>query len=118
MEIAKRAGCRRAIKSKSMVSEEIELDAAMEEAGLEVVKTDLGEFILQISHDRPSHLCGPVIHKDKASIAKLFSEYSETAYKDDAQALTMQASAEHGRTVSLIPPVHVAIIEPAKMVGV
>lgn len=93
LEIARRAGCRRAIKSKSMVSEEIELDAAMEEAGLEVVETDLGEFILQISHDRPSHLCGPVIHKDKASIAKLFSEYFETAYNDDAQALTMQARA-------------------------
>ena len=49
----------RIIKSKSMVSEEIELTPDLEKAGLDVVETDLGEFIVQISHDRPSHLVAP-----------------------------------------------------------
>ena len=49
-----------------MVSEEINLAHALEAAGLDVVETDLGEFIVQISHDKPSHLVAPIVHKDKA----------------------------------------------------
>src|SRR3954454_11918914 len=90
-DIATRAGCTRCIKSKSMVSEEINLVPALEAAGIDVVETDLGEFIVQISHDKPSHLVAPIVHKDKASIARLFSEYFGTPYNDDPQALTMQA---------------------------
>src|SRR5687768_7808701 len=91
LDIARRADCTRCIKSKSMVSEEINLAHALELAGLDVVETDLGEFIVQISHDKPSHLVAPIVHKDRASIAKLFSEYFNTPYNDDPQALTMQA---------------------------
>ena len=77
-----------------MVSEEISLAHVLEAArGFEVVETDLGEFIVQISKDRPSHLVAPIVHKDKASIAKLFSEYFETPYDDDPNSLTMQARA-------------------------
>jgi L-lactate dehydrogenase complex protein LldF len=90
-EIIDRAGCRSAIKSKSMVSEEIELAHAMEAHGMDVVETDLGEFIVQIGKDKPSHLVAPIVHKDKASIAKLFSEYFGTPYDDDPKALTGQA---------------------------
>ena len=68
-----------------MVSEEINLAHAMELAGMDVVETDLGEFIVQISHDKPSHLVAPIVHKDRASIAKLFSEYFGTPYNDDPQ---------------------------------
>jgi L-lactate dehydrogenase complex protein LldF len=91
--IIKDAGCRRVIKSKSMVSEEINLAHVMEMAGLDVVETDLGEFIVQISHDKPSHLVAPIVHMDRASIAQLFSDYFKTPYNDDPQALTMQARA-------------------------
>src|SRR4030095_9049439 len=91
LNIAHQAGCSRCIKSKTMVSEEINLAHALELAGMDVVETDLGEFIVQISHDRPSHLVAPIVHKDRASIAKLFSEYFGTPYNDDPQALTMQA---------------------------
>jgi L-lactate dehydrogenase complex protein LldF len=91
LDIASRADCRRVIKSKSMVSEEIELLHEFERAGFDVVETDLGEFIVQISHDKPSHLVAPIIHKDRASIARLFSEYFKTPCNDDPQALTMQA---------------------------
>jgi len=91
LDLAVRANCKRCIKSKSMVSEEIELAHALEQAGMDVVETDLGEFIIQIDHDKPSHLVAPIIHKDRASIAKLFSEYFKTPYNDDPQALTQQA---------------------------
>jgi len=91
LSIAKNAGCTRCIKSKTMVSEEINLAHALEAAGMDVVETDLGEFIVQISHDRPSHLVAPIVHKDRASIAKLFSEYFGTPYDEDAKAMTMQA---------------------------
>src|SRR4051794_38939895 len=91
LDIAAEAGCSRCIKSKTMVSEEINLAHALELAGMDVVETDLGEFIVQISHDKPSHLVAPIVHKDRASIAKLFSEYFGTPYNDDPQSLTMQA---------------------------
>jgi len=91
LDIARKAGCTRCIKSKSMVSEEINLAHSLEHAGMDVVETDLGEFIVQISHDKPSHLVAPIVHKDKASIAKLFSEYFGTEYCDDPEALTGQA---------------------------
>lgn len=91
LKIARENHCRSIIKSKSMVSEEVTLAHVLEEAGLDVVETDLGEFIVQVSHDRPSHLVAPIIHKDRASIAKVFSEYFHTPYNDDPQALTQQA---------------------------
>jgi L-lactate dehydrogenase complex protein LldF len=93
LQIAADADCKRVIKSKSMVSEEINLAHIMEAAGLDVVETDLGEFIVQIDHDKPSHLVAPIVHKDKASIAKLFSEYFKTPYNDDPNALCNQARA-------------------------
>ena len=83
IEIAKKAGCTRVIKSKSMASEEIELAHHLESAGLDLVETDLGEFIIQISGDKPSHLVAPIMHKDRASIARLFSEYFKTPYNED-----------------------------------
>src|SRR5687768_8323118 len=91
LDIAKQTGATRVIKSKSMASEEINLAHVMELAGLDVVETDLGEFIVQISHDKPSHLVAPIVHKDKASIAKLFSEYFGTPYCDEPDALCGQA---------------------------
>jgi L-lactate dehydrogenase complex protein LldF len=91
LDIAKDHDAKRVIKSKSMVSEEINLAHVMEAAGLDVVETDLGEFIVQISKDKPSHLVAPIVHKDKESIAKLFSEYFKTPYNDDPNAMTMQA---------------------------
>jgi L-lactate dehydrogenase complex protein LldF len=91
MKIARDAECKRVIKSKSMVSEEIELAHHMEAAGLEVVETDLGEFIVQIDHDKPSHIVAPIVHKDRQSIATLFSAYFGTPYNEDAKAMTAQA---------------------------
>lgn len=93
IQIARDNGCRSVVKSKSMVSEEIGLRPAMEEAGLDVVETDLGEFIIQMAGEGPSHIVGPCIHKTAAAIGKLFSEYFGTPYSEDPGAMTRQARA-------------------------
>ncbi len=72
LEIAERTGARNVIKSKSMLSEEIELNPALEMAGLQVVETDLGEYILQMEGEHPSHIVGPAMHKPKDEVLRLF----------------------------------------------
>lgn len=62
------------VKSKSMATEEIELNKAFEKAGIESVETDLGEYILQLAEEPPSHIIAPAIHKTKDDISELFSE--------------------------------------------
>ena len=73
LDIAARHGARKIIKSKSMVSEESALNRAIEAAGLQVVETDLGEYILQINdYEPPSHIIGPALHKSREEVAELF----------------------------------------------
>ena len=73
-EIAAQHNVRTAAKSKSMVSEECGLNEALELAGVKVMETDLGEYILQLSHEAPSHIVAPVVHKNKEQISDLFAE--------------------------------------------
>jgi L-lactate dehydrogenase complex protein LldF len=73
-EIAAQHGVRTAAKSKSMVSEECGLNEALELAGVKVMETDLGEYILQLAHEAPSHIVAPVVHKNKEQISDLFAE--------------------------------------------
>jgi L-lactate dehydrogenase complex protein LldF len=92
IEIAQRHGVRKAIKSKSMVSEESALDHALEAAGLKVVETDLGEYILQINdYEEPSHIIAPAVHKSKSEVAELFSKTHGTPLKTDIQELCLEA---------------------------
>ncbi|MEW6045331.1 MAG: LUD domain-containing protein, partial [Bacillota bacterium] len=72
-EIAERRGTRLVVKSKSMATEEIHLNEALQAGGLEVVETDLGEFIIQLAGERPAHIVTPCIHKTREEIAELFS---------------------------------------------
>jgi len=72
-ELVQRTGARLVVKSKSMATEEIHLNEALEHAGAGVVETDLGEWIVQLAGERPSHLIGPAIHKSREQIAELFS---------------------------------------------
>jgi L-lactate dehydrogenase complex protein LldF len=67
------AGGRRVVKSKSMLTEELALNAALEAAGASVVETDLGEWILQLLGDRPSHILAPAVHLSAEQVAELFS---------------------------------------------
>ena len=90
-ELAAKYGVRKAVKSKSMVSEECALNDALEAAGVEVVETDLGEYILQLAHEPPSHIIAPVIHKGRDEIADLFEANHHLPRKTDPSALTREA---------------------------
>ena len=72
--IAQNNSIKTAIKSKSMVTEEIHLNNALEEIGVEVMETDLGEYIIQLADEPPSHIVAPVIHKRAKDISKLFQK--------------------------------------------
>ena len=70
-----RAGARTVTKGKSMVGEEVGLNEAIEGAGLEVVETDLGEYIIQLADETPSHIVAPAIHKTREEIRALFAKH-------------------------------------------
>ncbi|MHB1231027.1 MAG: LutB/LldF family L-lactate oxidation iron-sulfur protein [Burkholderiales bacterium] len=72
-EIARAAHVKKVVKSKSMVSEECALNGALEAAGMQVMETDLGEYILQLAHEAPSHIVAPVLHKTKDEVSDLFA---------------------------------------------
>ncbi|HJV45207.1 MAG TPA: LutB/LldF family L-lactate oxidation iron-sulfur protein [Bacillota bacterium] len=72
--IAKEKGAKTVVKSKSMVSEEMHLNKHLEEMGVRVVETDLGEYIIQLADETPSHLIAPAIHKTRKEVSELFSE--------------------------------------------
>ncbi|NDP41686.1 MAG: iron-sulfur cluster-binding protein [Aromatoleum sp.] len=92
LEIAARHAVKKIIKSKSMVSEESALDHAIEAAGMKVVETDLGEYILQINnYEPPSHIIGPALHKSKEEVADLFSKTHGTPVKTDIAELCLEA---------------------------
>lgn len=75
-ELARSRGIHQIVKSKSMVSEEIELNEGLESAGLHVVETDLGEWLVQLAGERPSHIIAPAIHKNRFQIADLLTQHS------------------------------------------
>lgn len=72
--IAKGCGAHVIVKGKSMISEEIALNPALEATGAEVWETDLGEFIVQLAGEPPSHIIAPAVHKSRADVARLFAE--------------------------------------------
>jgi len=74
VNIARQREVTLATKSKSMVTEEIHLNEALENAGVEVVETDLGEWIIQLAHEHPSHIIAPAIHKSRHEVAALLSQ--------------------------------------------
>ena len=91
LEIMSARGATKIVKAKTMVSEEIGLSRYLEAEGIECLETDLGEFIVQIAHDRPSHIVKPIIHKNRREIAKLFEENDLGDYNDDPEVITRRA---------------------------
>ena len=65
LEVAQTKKAKKVVKAKSMVTEEIDMNHVLEVAGIEVIETDLGEYILQLAHEPPSHVVVPAIHKDR-----------------------------------------------------
>src|SRR5262245_53189294 len=91
LDLARKNNVKRVVKSKSMVTEEIELNEALEHAGIEAVETDLGEYIVQLAHEKPSRILAPAIHKSKGDISDLFAEKLGTPDLKEAEELTVVA---------------------------
>jgi len=79
------------VKSKSMVTEEIELNRALAQEGIEAVETDLGEYIIQLANERPSHVIAPAIHKTRRDVASLFSEKLKLDCPDEIEGIAALA---------------------------
>ena len=87
VRLAVREGVRRAVKVKSMVTEEIHLNDALEVAGVEPVETDLGEFIVQLAGETPSHIIAPVLHRNRFDVGTLFADELGVEYTDEPTEL-------------------------------
>lgn len=92
-EIVQQRQAKRVVKSKSMVTEEIELNAFLAAQGIEVFESDLGELIVQLAGEKPYHIITPAMHKTKEEIAALFHEKLNTPLTDSPEVLTMAARA-------------------------
>ncbi len=91
VRLAREAGTATVVKSKSMTTEEIELNHALEAVGIEAVETDLGEWIQQLAHEPPFHIVVPAIHKSREDVAALFEEKVGTPHDASAPVLTAAA---------------------------
>lgn len=88
INLAQKKKAKTMIKSKSMVSEEVHLNAQLEEVGIEAIESDLGEYIIQLAKETPSHIIGPAVHKNRQQIAELFSKEAGRPLTDDTPTLT------------------------------
>ncbi|MGC2518856.1 MAG: LutB/LldF family L-lactate oxidation iron-sulfur protein [Burkholderiales bacterium] len=91
LEICAKHGLTKAIKSKSMLSEEAQLNRALEAAGVQPVETDLGEYICQLADEPPSHIIAPVIHKTREDVAELFAAKHHRPRLAEAEKMTREA---------------------------
>ena len=91
LEIARHAGVRKAIKSKSMLGEESGLNRYLQDGGIEVRETDLGEYIIEQSGDVPSHIIAPAVHRTRDEVSDLFHERHKLPRKTDISELTREA---------------------------
>ncbi len=91
IKLCKEAGASSVTKSKSMVTEEIGLNEALEAAGIDPVETDLGEHIIQLAGQRPSHILAPAIHMTKDRISDLFAKHHERPRVEEPEALLGEA---------------------------
>lgn len=91
LNICAAKNCKTLVKSKSMVTEEIHLNKALEAAGIESVETDLGEYIQQLDGEPPYHIVTPAMHKNKEDVAKLFNKKLGTPINYTPEQLTLKA---------------------------
>ena len=95
--ICRDAGARTVTKSKSMISEEIAINEYLEKEGIRPVETDLGEYIIQLRHEPPSHIIAPAVHLSKDQVADAFREhhtgYPSTRVLDDPEVMLAEARA-------------------------
>jgi L-lactate dehydrogenase complex protein LldF len=89
--LAKDRGVSLIVKSKSMTSEEVDLNERLEHHGLEAVETDLGEYIMQLGHERPYHIVAPALHKTRFDVAAIFEKELHVAYETAPEKLSQIA---------------------------
>ncbi len=91
LDILQQNDCRKIVKSKSMLSEETELNSFLSQHGVESVETDLGELIVQLDNDHPSHIIAPIIHKSRREMAQCFEREGLGDYNDEPEVITRRA---------------------------
>jgi L-lactate dehydrogenase complex protein LldF len=91
LKAARKHNVKLAVKGKSMLTEEIGLNEAFAAAGIEIAETDLGEYIIQLAGEHPSHIIAPAIHKTRSEIGLLFSEKLKIPFTTDPETLTRAA---------------------------
>jgi L-lactate dehydrogenase complex protein LldF len=89
--LLKARGAKKIVKAKTMVSEEIELAGYLEKRGIESLETDLGEFVVQLAHDHPSHIIKPIMHMNRRQVAELFERNGLGPYDDEPGMITQRA---------------------------
>jgi L-lactate dehydrogenase complex protein LldF len=94
LRLCRERGVKMVVKSKSMATEEIELNEALEHARVTPVETDLGEYIIQLAREKPSHIIAPAIHKTKGQIAELIGKEVRQRLQADPEVLTAVARRE------------------------
>lgn len=94
VQIAKQHGCESMIKSKSMLSEEIELNQSLERNALKVLETDLGEYVIQLSQGRPSHIIAPIIHMTQEQVSEIFATHHGKRKRFSKEGLVAEARAQ------------------------
>ena len=91
-QILKEANAKTVVKGKSMVTEEIELNEFLDNKGIEILETDLGEFLVQLANEKPSHIVMPAIHKSRKEISRVFADhFPEFPYTENVDLITQQA---------------------------
>jgi L-lactate dehydrogenase complex protein LldF len=93
LALAKRRGARLIVKSKSMTTEEVDLNEHLERHGLESVETDLGEYILQLAHERPYHIVAPALHKTRYDVAEILTRRLNAPHETKIEKQTAIARA-------------------------
>lgn len=89
LTIMKRYNAKKVVKSKSMITEEIEINEALEKNNIEILETDLGEYIVQIAGEKPYHIVTPAMHKSRDDVAKLFHEKFNTPRESTPSEITL-----------------------------
>jgi L-lactate dehydrogenase complex protein LldF len=92
-DVARRIGAHTVVKGKSMATEETGLNRALEEAGCTVVETDLGEWIIQLAHQTPSHIIAPAVHLDRYQVRDILETQAEPGRKLDTEPERLAAFA-------------------------
>lgn len=99
LNIANSVGARTITKGKSMVSEEADLNLFLEKQGIRSVETDLGEYIIQLAKEKPSHIIAPAVHKTRQQVAELFKQHHRENHQDHYSGDDIAALVQEARQV-------------------